>query len=188
LRNQRSRARSRGGLTAHPRRPRGRGREGNRGGAPLHGGAWDSTGVADVTTGPGLSGSGTFSELLGEITSCGGSENQPNGWSAAPGGPVKLSLDRAGNITPSFYTKPSPALLHATLSSRGILTGSPGPFVTVVCSGGLPSQGGKKDALRTDRCGTCCPAHNLAGFGRTAANLLKAIRGILRGVPAPNVV
>ncbi len=52
------------------------------------------------------------------ITSFGGSENQPNGRSATPGGPVELSLDRAGIITPSYAT-PSPALLHANIVYPG---------------------------------------------------------------------
>ncbi len=35
-------------------------------------------------------------------------------------------------------------------------------------------QGGEKGALRTDRCGACRRFHNLAGFGHTAPNQLKA--------------
>ena len=42
-------------------------------------------------------------------------------------------------------------------------------------------QGGEKGALRTDRRGACRRVHNLAGFGHTAANLLKAGRGPLLG-------
>ena len=52
--------------------------------------------------------------------------------------------------------------------------------MAVVCSRGLP-LGGEKGALRTDRFGACRPGHNLAGFGHTAANLLKAGRGPLLG-------
>jgi hypothetical protein len=42
-------------------------------------------------------------------------------------------------------------------------------------------EGGEKGALRIDRPGACRFGHNLAGFGHTTANLLKAGRGPLLG-------
>ena len=35
----------------------------------------------------------------------------------------------------------------------------------------------EEGGLQTDRPGACCPGHNLAGFGRTGPNVLKAGRG-----------